>query len=500
MRNSGAADTKPIQPDTSKGVRVATLDEAQALLNILADQLRNRRLDVDAMECAYRGDHNLQFASEDFSKFFQKRYEKFSDNWCGIVADAPHERLEITGVRLDGQEKGDQGLWDVWRRNDADALSDLAFLDAIIAKRSYALVWADAEGEPYITWEHPSQAIVTYDPETRVRRAGAKVWADDDFEYATLYLPNEVWKFQRNRLNLNSTTQSGLYVPSLSGGWQLRAEGVIPNPLGVVPLVEFANRPRLLGEPFSDISGTLSMQNAINLLWSYLFASADEATLGQRVIIGGEIPTIPVLNDDGEEVGQKPIDLAKFSRGRALWLENPETKIAQWQAAQMDVYTDVIEIAVGHIAAQTRTPSHYLLIGGTIANVSSDAMKALETGLVKRTQEKTQHFGRAARDVFELIALVQDDKAKATAVRGGVVLWKDVENRSDAQRADALQKKAAIGYPLRYLLELDGLPPTEIERVMEMARAQATDPILQQLLKDAAGGNPDPNAKPAPSA
>lgn len=480
---------------------MVTPAEAIEILNKLAEELRCRRTDVERFECAYRGDHKLQYASDDFSKFFEHRYDKFSDNWCGIVADAPHERLEITGIRLHGQEKGDQGLWDVWRRNDADALSDLAFLDAIIGKRAYALVWADDDGNPAITWEHPSQAVVGYDPETRARVAAAKLWSDDDKEYATLYLPDEVWKFERPVLNTNYERPSGLYVPGLDGDWQPRAEAVMGNPLGVVPMVEFPNRPRLMGEPFSDIGGTLAMQNAINLLWSYLFASADEATLGQRVIIGGEIPTVPILNDDGEEVGQKPIDLAKFSRGRALWLEDPETKIAQWTAAKLDVYTDIIEIAVGHIAAQTRTPSHYLLIGGTIANVSSDAMKALETGLVKRTQEKTNHFGRAARDVFELVALVEEDTAKAAAVRGGVVLWKDVENRSDAQRADALQKKAAIGYPFEYLLELDGLTPPEVERVMAMARAQATDPIMQQLLKEAAGGaNPDPNAKPAPSA
>jgi hypothetical protein len=484
---------------------VATLDEAVAILNRLADQLRYRLTDVNRFECAYRGEHALQFASKDFQTFFEGRYDKFSDNWCGIVADAPHERLEITGIRLNGEDNGDQGLWDVWRQNDADAFSDLAFLDAIIAKRAYALVWADSSGSPTITWEHPSQAIVDYDPETRARTAGAKVWADDKLEYATLYLPTEVWKFQRPRMNLvqPDTLASGIYVPRMDSGWQPRAEGVIPNPLGKVPLVEFANRPRLIGEPFSDISGTLAMQHAINLLWSYLFAAADEATLGQRVILGMERPTVPILDGDGNEVGKRDIDLAAFSRKRALWLEDPNAKIAQFTPAKLDVYTSEIEIMVGHIAAQTRTPSHYLLIGGTIANVSSDAMKALETGLVKRTQEKTQHFGRAARDVFELVALAQDDRGKAAAVRGGLVLWKDVENRSDAQRADALQKKAAIGYPLEYLLELDGLPPTEIERVMKMARDQASDPILSQIVKDATAANAnagaanaDPNAVP----
>jgi len=466
---------------------MATPAEAVAILNKLADELRKRQSDVEALDQAYRGEHKLKFASEDFREYFGSRYRDFSDNWCGIVADAPHERLEITGIRLKGDDKGDEDLWDVWRQNDADALSDLAMLDAIISKRAFALVWGNEDGEPRITWEHPSQAIVSYDPETRARVAGAKIWADDTMEYATLYLPDEVWKFERSR------SQSSLVLPThlLVGDWSPRAEGMIPNPLGKVPLVEFANRPRLMGEPFSDISGTLAMQHAINLFWAQLFASADEATLGQRVILGAEMPTVPILDGDGNEIGTRPIDLKKFARDRALWLEDPNTKIAQWAPARLDVFTSEIEIMVGHIAAQTRTPAHYLLIGGTIANVSGDAMKALETGLVARTREKTQHFGRAARDVYELVALVQDDSRKALAIRGGQVLWKDVENRSDAQLADALQKKKDIGYPLRYLLELDGLPPAEIERVMAMAREEAVDPILANIVRDV---NPRPGA------
>lgn len=467
---------------------MATLDEALGALTKLAEELKKRQGDsancygVETLTAAYDGQFKLRFASEDFRDFFANRYQQFSDNWCGIVADAPHERLEAVGIRLKGEESGDSVLWDAWRENDADALSDLAILDAIIAKRAFALVWGNEDDESRITWEHPSQAIVGYDPETRARIAGAKVWADDDREYATLYLKDEVWKFERDRVQ-NGRTESGLYVVGLEGGWRPRGEGVIDNPLGKVPLVEMANRPRLVGEPLSDISGTLAMQHAINLIWAQLFVALDSASWPQRVIYGAEMPTIPILDENGQEIGERPIDLKKFAADRAIWLEDPNVKISEWSATNLEAYTKIIEIAVGHIAAQTRTPAHYLLIGGTIANVSGDAMKALETGLVKRTEEKTQHFGRAIRDVFELVALVQDDADKAAAVRGGQVLWKDVENRSDAQRADALSKKKEIGYPLRYLLELDGLPPHEIERVMAMAEDEKRDVMIENALR-----------------
>jgi hypothetical protein len=465
---------------------MASATEAVAILNKLVEELRGRQTDIETYDDAYRGNHKLQFASEDFREFFAKRYDKFSDNWCGIVADAPHERLEIVGFRLDGEMSGDAELWRTWRETNSDAGSDLAFLDSIIMGRAFALVWGDTEDRPQITWEHASQCIVSYDPETRARSAGAKVWADDDREFATLYLPDEVWKFQRPRVT------SELILPAhlLEGSWEPRQPAgdnswPLPNPLGRVPLVEFTNRPRLRGEPMSDIKGALSMQHAINLLWSQLFVAVDNVMWPQRVIYGGEMPTIPILDEQGNEVGERPIDLKKFAMDRAIWLEDPNIKIGEWGAAKGEAWTSIIEIGVGHVAAQSRTPAHYMLIGGTIANVPEGGLKALETGLAQRTKEKTQHLGRSARDVNELVALVEGNAGKASAIRRGETLWRDVENRSDAQRADALQKKKDVGYPLRYLLELDGLPPQEIERVMEMRREEAADPIAETLLRNA---------------
>ena len=470
---------------------MATPSEAAAILNRLVEELGRRWSEIDELDRAYAGDFRLQFASEDFRDFFADRYRRFSDNWCGVVADAPHERLEITGVRLPGQNDGDEELFDWWRRTNSDAGSDLAFLDAIIAKRAFALVWGDSEGRPIVTWEHPSQAIVGYDPATRERVAGAKFWSDESTDFATLYLPSEVWKFQRPTMRTGVDPQfHEVSGPILDGGWDLREEGVIPNPLGMVPLVEFQNKPRLARDPHSDIAGTLAMQHAINLFWGELFAVADEATLGARGIIGAERPVMPILDADGNVVGEKPIDLKKWRRDHFGWIEDPNAKPFEWKPAALEPFTNVIDIMVGHIAAQTRTPAHYLLIGGTLANISADAMKALETGLVKRTQEKTQHFGRAARDVFELIALVLDNPGKAADVRGGLTLWKDVENRSDAQLADAALKDAQIGLPLQYILERRyNLSPSEIKRVMDMRSAELTDPLLAEIRREVAGGD-----------
>lgn len=471
---------------------MATAEQAVSILNKLVAELGRRQNDsaasygVDTLSKAYSGEFRLHYASDSFRDYFAKRYEHFTDNWTGIVADAPHERLTPIGIRLRDNDAGDRDLWNKWLDGDSDALCDLAMLDAIIAKRSFAQVWGE---DSTISWGHPSQMIVGYDPGTRARISGAHVWRDENFEYASLDWAGFLWKFRRD-VTSPVFEEADFVLPSgLEGDWMPRQEAEddtwpIPNPMGKVSFVELPNRPRLVGEPSSDIAGTLAMQHAINLLWAQLFAVSDEATLGQRLVIGAEAPMTPVLDDQGNVIGEKPVDLRKFRQDNIAFISDPGAKAHQWTPANLKVFTDVVEIAVGHIAAQTRTPAHYLLIGGTIANVSGDAMKALETGLVKRTEEKTQHFGRSIRDIFELVALAEDNPAKAAAVRGGVVLWKDVENRSDAQRADALSKKKDMGYPLRYILELDGLPPAEIERVMGMVEDEGLSAFDQAVLKD----------------
>ena len=42
-----------------------------------------------------------------------------------------------------------------------------------------------------------------------------------------------------------------------------------------------------------------------------------------------------------------------------------------------------------------------------------------------------------------------------------------------------LIKKKQMGYPMRYLLEMDGNSPTEVDRIMEQIKSeQASDPLF----------------------
>jgi hypothetical protein len=246
--------------------------------------------------------------------------------------------------------------------------------------------------------------------------------------------------------------------------------------MGVVPMVELPNRPMLAEDPISDVSGVVAMQDAVNLLWAQLFTAADYASFPQRIVLGAEVPEVPILDETGQIVGSRPVDLERFAVDRVMFFTGDDVKVTEWTAANLEAYSNIIEVAVGHIAAQTRTPQHYL--SGKMTNISGDALLAAETGLVKRVEEKQIWFGQALREMFRLVALAQGNDAKADAIAGGRVLWADAESRSHSQLADALLKLKQIGFPFEWIALKYGLTPTEIVDMLKMKEREAQlDPI-----------------------
>ncbi|MEU7044942.1 phage portal protein [Streptomyces varsoviensis] len=456
-----------------------TMAQATTLADQLVGELQSRAGEARQGVDYYRGAHPLRFASAPFRAHFEKQYAGFSDNWVQVVADSPVERLTVTGVKAAGEERADADLWGVWQRNGLDADSQLGFLGAGTSARCFVLVWGDPDDEetPEVSFEDARQAIVAYEPGSRrKRRAALKCWQDGGREFVTLYLRDEVWKLERAAPGTGPQKSAALAaVDDLFHGFSLRDTGHAPNPqpnpMGIVPMVELPNRPLLADPPISDVSGVIAMQDAVNLLWSQLFTASDFASFPQRLVLGAEAPKTPILDENGQVVGSRPVPLDKFAIDRVLWIESQTAQATSWPSANLSAYTEVIEVGVGHIAAQTRTPQHYLI--GKMANLSGDALVQAETGLVKKCEEKMLWFGVALREVFRLIALARGETGRARALAGGQMLWSDAESRNQAQAADALLKLKQIGFPFEWLALRYGLSPTEVVDLLEMREREA---------------------------
>ena len=455
--------------------------QALAMLHQLSEQLHIRVGDVLRWQDYYDGRQPLKFATEEYTKFFGRQYEGFRDNGCAPVVDTLAEKLTVAGLKVPASAQDDDMTADrefarIWAMNEAQEQSSQAFVEGCISRRSFALVWGnnDDPTTPEISFESPDEVIVGYEPGSRRKRAAAlKQWTDGKFDYATLYLPDTIWKWQRQigqqtKLYTPDPLRKYEWIPRFYPGDDIWP---IPNPAGVVPIIELANRPRLRAEPISEVEGVGAMQDAINAMWSYLFTTADFAALPQRVLLGAKLPQIPVLDSNGQPTGAyKPIKADEWMKAaasrRMQAYEGDQAKIAQWDAADLTAFTHVIEFAVGHISAQTRTPPYYFA-NGTFSNISASGLDALGAAHIAKAKERAVYLGSGVREIAVTSYLMQGDVKAAAAARLGRVEWCEFETRSLAATADYALKLAQAGFSYDYIAGQVITDPVELADEIE---------------------------------
>lgn len=435
----------------------------------------------------YEGRHPLAFATPKFRDAFGFAFREFADNWCDLVVDAVEERLNVTGFRLGSNIDGDKKAWAIWQANQLDAESQLAHTEALINGRAYALVWAPGDGDdpryPRITIEHPTEMIVAAAAGDRRRRMAAmKRWIDDSgFVFATLYLPDGLYKYRSDQklksVQLSTVTLTK-WVPREVPGetWPL------DNPLGVVPVVPLLNRPRLLGNGVSEIAKVIPVQNAVNKLVLDMIVASEFGAAPQRWATGLEVPKDPITG--------QPIELFKTMLDRIWHTGDTETKFGQFAATDLGNFVKAIELVVQHIASQTRTPPHYFYLSGNFP--SGESIKSAETGLVAKTKRKMRHLGEAWEEVMRLGFAVIGDKGRSK-VTDSETLWGDPESRSEAQHIDSVVKLKILGVPDELLWEKAGFSPQEIGRMNELKAAMVAagfapaapppEPVIQEAIR-----------------
>ncbi|WP_051741179.1 phage portal protein [Kitasatospora sp. MBT66] len=408
-------------------------------------------------------------------------------NWSGLVLDAPAERLGVTGFRF-GDKSADSEANKIWQANFMDADADLVHYGALSQRRAYVLVERDEDGQPALSHETPRQMAVEHQPgRPRKLAAGLKLWRDDwtGQTRATLWLPDGIHHFQTKD---EQPVFLGLVGRHILGRWDAFS---LPgdrgnseaNLLGQVPIVPFVNRRNRSLSGFAEHEDITSVQDRINLSVLNLIAAMRYGSFRQRWAAGLEVDEDPVTG--------KPVEPFKLDITKLWTTESPDTRFGEFQATDLGPYVQAVSAGVQDLAALSHTPPHYLM--GVVANVSGDALKSAETGLVAKVKDRQRAFGESWEQVLRLAFRVLGDTERAR-VTGAETVWRDPESRTVAELADAAVKKAAAGVPWRQRMEDLGYTPQEISR-MEVDRAQ--DAMLAPLATETSR---PPAPAPAPAA
>jgi hypothetical protein len=343
--------------------------------------------------------------------------------WPGTVVSVLEERLDLEGFLAPAS----LGLDDIYRNNELGLESSLGHLDALIYGTGFIIVGKGDSGEPdpLITIESPRSMTGNYD--LRLRRLTSALRIDRDKvgrpRYATLYLPNVTISME------------------WQGGTPFEIDRDEHN-LGRVPVVYLANNPRS-GDPY----GKTEITRAIR----YYTDAAVRTVLGsevarefysapQRYILGADPDYF--MDSDGN-----PLNPWTVYQGRVLGVPLNEDggmpQVGQFNGNSTLPYFEQIKALAQMVAAESAIPASYL--GFQTDNpASADAIRQMESRLVKRAERRQGQFGRAWVEVAKLALLIRDGSIPAEANTISPI-WRDASTPTRAAAADETMKLIQTG-------------------------------------------------------
>lgn len=439
-------------------------DEVVTWVQRLVPRLETQRDDAERLWRWYDGKHPLPEAPRRILAKFERLATMARLNMCELVVNAPAERLKVNGIDVGGVEELSTQAWEWWKRNRLSRDSRALYDEALVAGRAFVMVWPDGPQAPRMTVEHSREMTAAYAPGSDRLTAALKVFADEwdtDRHFVTLYLPGAVWKF----------TAAGS-----RDGWSRREDSEdpawpLPNPLGEVPVVPFANRWRVSDrDGSSELSATvLAIQSRMNKTVFDRLTAAEMTAIRQRWATGLEMPTDP---DTGQPVHVDTLKAFDWAVDRFWHTPGKDAKFGEFGQTDLAPFINSVEADVQHLAAITRTPPHYLL-GQSGAFPSGESLNATETGLVAKVEKIQDPFGESWEEVYRLAFKAARLDVQTQALT--VINWRDPQKRTEGEHIDALLKKQAIGVPREQLFREMGYNDAQIARFQS---ERATDALL----------------------
>ena len=445
----------------------------------LGRQLTNDQPRFDALDAYAQGHHPLPFGNKKARETYKRFQRMARANFTGLVSEAVRERLQVVGFSTGaaGDNQTDTEAWATWQANQMDADAGLVTQAALDMSRSYVIVGAD-NGKALITPEDPRQVTHEFDPRyRRTVRAALKMWDDDagKTRHAVVYLPNGV-VYYRSTIEEHA---ADVWNPAK---WDRDDdegdEGVGENPLpGIVPVVPFINRRRISTNGMGEFEDVTDIQDRINMTILDRIVTQSAQAYRQRWAKG-----VSTKDDNGNDEGFEPgADL--------LWaVEAPDAQFGDFAQSDIRQIIDACKEDVRQLAAISRTPPHYLV--GELNNVNGATLKATETGLVAKCNDRKRQFGESWEQVNRYAATIEG----RTIADDAEVIWADSESRSTAEIADAAVKKQAVGVPWRQSMVDLGYSPQEIDR---MEAERSSDALIMSLMQPTPTQEPGPIEEPA---
>ena len=415
----------------------------------------------------------------------------FAHNLVKSVVDTLRERLNVTGFSTtdDAEDNAPEAqaaslLWQWWEANKMPSQQIRHYRRALRDGMAYIIVaWDNTAQRPVISLhkldagDQEPGVILHRDPEDEnvILYATRYFYTFNPLEPGatgrqrkTVYLPGEIRKYIMGKGGAWEE-----YQDDGDASWPLPWVDSTGQPLGV-PVFEFAN------PGGSEVSQIIGLQNLLNKTWLDIAAAAD--TNG--------FPLLAVeYNTNGQPIVDDPDlegnDELRLSPGRAIEVDDATVK--RLEPSNLDPMLNVMRTVVQTIGGVSRTPSYYLMPVGGSDVPSGEALKQLESGLVKRAMERQLVFGQSWSEVMTFcyrLALTFGRNIPQAQVDNVNVTWEDPNVRNELTEAQTATIHKGLNVPDDVLWLRIGYTPEQIaafKRQQQLDEATKIATIAGQL-------------------
>ena len=411
---------------------IVPTEQSKADMVAAFKMINGKRKNLDTLFSYLDGPQPLKYSTAKLAELFRNINARFEENLCSVVVDAVLDRIELEGFAVTGNDEATKKLKEVFDKIHLDIEADEAHRASLGTSQAYIIVWKD-DGDTVAYYNDPRLCHVFYeDANPRKKRYAAKWFSHiDGRQEITLYYEDrlEHWISAKMSENQNASKAEAFIFA-----------GVEPNTFGVIPVFELQSE----GEIFK----VLTMQDAINKLFSDMMTTSEFGALSQKWIIS---------NADVSGLKNSPNEIWNIPAGDG---QGQQTSVGQFAASPLNNFSAEMDRIANKMFVITRTPKHYLMDTG--ANISGEALLAMEAPLVKKANKRQKRFGAQWQDIGAFIAQLEGIAVTADMVRP---VWKRAESVQPLTEMQTVQTATGAGIPLESALARQGWADDEIAEV-----------------------------------
>lgn len=353
------------------------------------------------------------------------RHIQESCGWPKIAVDSLNERIQFEGWES-------EGLNEIFDANGLDDIGGLVHLDALLYGIGFVVVGKgdqeDGEPKALVTVESPNSIAADYSlRKRRITTAIKVVHLENNRIYGNYFTSDEVIPFM--------IISRGIFP--------IEEEPRYEHKHGRVPVVQFLNRPDTdawaghseITEPITSITNSM-IRTMLGMEVAREFHAAP-----QRYILGAEADMFEDVN-----TGERK-DALQTYMDRMLILPGGGSdgdvlpQVGQFTTNSPSAFIEPMRFYSQLFSAEACIPENYLGFN-TVNPTSADAIRASESRLIKRAEQRISSFRRGWIEVAYLVNLLLDEPIEDF---DPTPIFRDPSTPTRSAAADEVTKLVSMG-------------------------------------------------------